>query len=68
MKKVFTLAILYKNNKVLLGLKKTKMGAGWYNGFGGRVEIRCHWYWKRKNLPAMSFLMKKIRLSVFLLN
>lgn len=38
MKKVFTLTILYKHPKVLLGLKKTKMGAGWYNGFGGKVE------------------------------
>ncbi len=38
MKKVFTLSILYKHPKVLLGLKKLKMGAGWYNGFGGKVE------------------------------
>jgi len=33
-----TLCILVKDNQVLLGLKKEKLGKGKYNGFGGKVE------------------------------
>lgn len=36
--KVFTLCIIHKNDQILLGLKKQKIGAGLWNGFGGRVE------------------------------
>eukprot|EP00878_Enallax_costatus_P012396 GHUV01012946.1.p1 GENE.GHUV01012946.1~~GHUV01012946.1.p1 ORF type:complete len:181 (+),score=34.31 GHUV01012946.1:92-634(+) len=36
--KLFTLAIVNKNGKVLLGLKKKGFGQGYYNGFGGKVE------------------------------
>ncbi|WIA09333.1 hypothetical protein OEZ85_008740 [Tetradesmus obliquus] len=36
--KLFTLAIVEKNGRLLLGLKKTGFGSGYYNGFGGKVE------------------------------
>lgn len=32
------LAIIERNGKVLLGLKKKGFGQGYYNGFGGKVE------------------------------
>lgn len=32
------LAIVQKNGRVLLGLKKKGFGQGYYNGFGGKVE------------------------------
>ena len=32
------LAIVNKNGRVLLGLKKKGFGQGYYNGFGGKVE------------------------------
>jgi 8-oxo-dGTP pyrophosphatase MutT (NUDIX family) len=32
------LAIVEKNGRLLLGLKKTGFGSGYYNGFGGKVE------------------------------
>ena len=38
MRKVFTLAMVVKNNKLLLGKKQAKLGAGLWNGFGGKVE------------------------------
>lgn len=38
MKKQLTLTIVYKNRKVLLGLKKRGFGVGRWNGFGGKVE------------------------------
>ena len=33
-----TLCFLVRDNKILLGKKKRGFGAGWYNGFGGKVE------------------------------
>jgi len=33
-----TLCLLFKNNKLLLGLKKQGLGTGLFNGFGGKVE------------------------------
>ncbi|MBI1888536.1 MAG: 8-oxo-dGTP diphosphatase [Candidatus Spechtbacteria bacterium] len=38
MRKILTLAIIHKGNKVLLGLKKRGFGMGRWNGFGGKVE------------------------------
>jgi len=38
MKKQLTLTIVYRNDKVLLGLKKRGFGVGRWNGFGGKVE------------------------------
>jgi 8-oxo-dGTP diphosphatase/2-hydroxy-dATP diphosphatase len=38
MMKQLTLTIVYKNKKVLLGLKKRGFGVGRWNGFGGKVE------------------------------
>lgn len=37
-KKVLTLCIIYKNDAVLLGMKKRGFGMGKWNGFGGKVE------------------------------
>lgn len=37
-RKVLTLCIIHKGNKVLLGMKKRGFGAGKWNGFGGKVE------------------------------
>lgn len=34
-----TLCVLVKDNRVLLGMKKKKLGKGKYNAFGGKVEI-----------------------------
>lgn len=36
--KLFTLAMVKQENRVLLGKKKRGFGAGYYNGFGGKVE------------------------------
>ncbi len=38
MPKQLTLAIIHKDGKVLLGMKKRGFGAGRWNGFGGKVE------------------------------
>lgn len=38
MKKVLTLCIIYKDSRVLLGMKKRGFGAGKWNGFGGKVQ------------------------------
>ncbi len=38
MKKQLTLAIVYRNKRILLGLKKSGFGVGRWNGFGGKVE------------------------------
>ena len=38
MRKILTLAIIQKGNKVLLGMKKRGFGEGRWNGFGGKVE------------------------------
>jgi 8-oxo-dGTP diphosphatase/2-hydroxy-dATP diphosphatase len=36
--KVFTLYIIHKNHKILLGYKKRGLGAEKYNGFGGKLN------------------------------
>lgn len=36
--KLLTLVIIKKDDKVLLGMKKRGFGAGYFNGFGGKVE------------------------------
>lgn len=38
MKKLFTLCIVHQGQKILLGMKKVGLGAGRWNGFGGKVE------------------------------
>jgi len=38
MRKVFTLCIVHQGPKILLGMKKIGLGAGRWNGFGGKVE------------------------------
>jgi len=38
MKKLFTLCIIHKEDRVLLGMKKRGFGEGRWNGFGGKVE------------------------------
>jgi 8-oxo-dGTP diphosphatase / 2-hydroxy-dATP diphosphatase len=37
-RKVLTLCIIHKDNRLLLGLKKRGFGEGLWNGFGGKVE------------------------------
>ncbi len=36
--KVMTLVLVRQGSRVLLGLKKVRLGAGRWNGFGGKVE------------------------------
>ncbi len=38
MKKLLTLLLIYKNDQILLGLKKRGFGMGKWNGFGGKVD------------------------------
>jgi 8-oxo-dGTP pyrophosphatase MutT (NUDIX family) len=38
MRKLLTLAMVQKDGKVLLGMKKRGFGVGRWNGFGGKVE------------------------------
>jgi 8-oxo-dGTP diphosphatase / 2-hydroxy-dATP diphosphatase len=38
MKKLMTLCIIRKENKLLLGMKKRGFGEGRWNGFGGKVD------------------------------
>lgn len=38
MKKLFTLCLVRQGPKILLGMKKLGLGAGRWNGFGGKVE------------------------------
>lgn len=35
--KIFTLCLVHNNSQILLGYKKRGFGAGWWNGFGGKV-------------------------------
>lgn len=68
MKKIATLCIIYKNSKILLGMKKRGFGQGMWNGFGGKVEkgesieeamVREIWEEagiKAKNLEKIGFL------------
>ncbi len=37
-KLIMTVCYVLKDDKILLGLKKAKLGKGWWNGFGGVVE------------------------------
>lgn len=37
-KKILTLCIVHQSPRVLLGMKKMGLGAGRWNGFGGKVE------------------------------
>jgi len=36
--KTYTLGFLFKDNKIILAKKKRKIGAGKWNGYGGRIE------------------------------
>lgn len=36
--RIFTLAYIFNQEKILLGLKKRGWGAGYYNGFGGKPD------------------------------
>ena len=36
--KIFTLVLVLKKPRILLGLKKRGLGVGLWNGFGGKVE------------------------------
>ena len=38
MKKQLTLCMVFKDNEILLGMKKRGFGEGRWNGFGGKVE------------------------------
>ncbi|KKU48197.1 MAG: hypothetical protein UX68_C0019G0026 [Parcubacteria group bacterium GW2011_GWA2_46_9] len=38
MKNLFTLCIIHQHPKILLGMKKRGLGAGRWNGFGGKVK------------------------------
>lgn len=38
MRKILTLCLVIKGDKILLGMKKRGFGAGRWNGFGGKVE------------------------------
>ena len=38
MKKILTLCIILKDNRILLGMKKRGFGAGRWNGFGGKLH------------------------------
>lgn len=38
MRQVTTLAIIEDNDQVLLAMKKRGFGAGWWNGYGGKVS------------------------------
>ncbi len=38
MKQITTLAIIEKDDKVLLAMKKRGFGEGWWNGYGGKVK------------------------------
>ncbi len=39
MKNIQTLCLIIKDSKILLGFKKVGLGAGRWNGFGGKVEL-----------------------------
>ena len=51
--KQFTLVMIMRNNKLLLGMKKRGFGKGRWNGFGGKVQEgeRLLDAAKRSNLP-----------------
>jgi 8-oxo-dGTP diphosphatase/2-hydroxy-dATP diphosphatase len=37
-KRILTPCIIHKDSKILLGMKKRRFGAGFWNGFGGKVK------------------------------
>jgi 8-oxo-dGTP diphosphatase/2-hydroxy-dATP diphosphatase len=37
-KRILTLCIIHKGSEILLGMKKRGFGAGFWNGFGGKVK------------------------------
>lgn len=37
-KKLLTLTLIYRDGKILLGMKKRGFGAGRWNGFGGKIK------------------------------
>lgn len=37
--KLFTLVLVVQPQRVLLGMKKRGFGAGFWNGFGGKVQL-----------------------------
>jgi 8-oxo-dGTP diphosphatase/2-hydroxy-dATP diphosphatase len=37
-KRILTLCTIHKGSKILLGMKKRGFGAGFWNGFGGKVK------------------------------
>lgn len=37
-KQILTLCLVYEHPRILLAMKKEGFGAGYYNGFGGKVE------------------------------
>ena len=39
MSKIYTLTIIHRDNKVLLGMKKRGYGVGRFNGFGGKPDV-----------------------------
>ncbi|MDP3957694.1 MAG: 8-oxo-dGTP diphosphatase [bacterium] len=38
MRKVSTLCLALRDGRILLGMKKRGFGAGWWNGFGGKIQ------------------------------
>ena len=36
--KLLTLVLIHQNARILLGMKKRGFGAGWWNGYGGKVQ------------------------------
>ena len=37
-RKLLTLVFIIEKDSILLGMKKRGFGAGWWNGFGGKVQ------------------------------
>jgi len=37
-RKLLTLVFIIEPDRILLGMKKRGFGAGWWNGFGGKVQ------------------------------
>lgn len=37
-RKLLTLVFIIEPERILLGMKKRGFGAGWWNGFGGKVQ------------------------------
>lgn len=39
MKKILTLCVIHKDSSILLGMKKQGLGKGYWNGFGGKLNL-----------------------------